>query len=226
MGKKPGKKVLDGVKRTFRRIPFVPSSEKDRFGSSQLARINRAPLMARRDAAYDRAVALLRVPLFSYPEEVRSELYEAVLKLLYIAGNTGRALNESYESDGDKIPDPVNQYLILLIDTVRAAMTLVDHELIMFKEEKELSSFIGSDITTQIRSADEVFSNSELNIYQCITELIELADKSIVRNREIGKRDFAKEDIERYNKALKEYTDLYSGIKIDGVDKPETESKS
>jgi hypothetical protein len=180
-----------------------------------LYRMNEPALTARQHAAYDRAVSLFSNNLFSYSANQRSKIYNSVLKLLDIAIQARNSLPIKTKDQTDK--DSITQYLLLLKDTIKAAHALVAHEMILFREEKQLSSFIGPDLSSQIRSTDEVFTNSELNIYHCANDLIEMASPSINRLRERTKKTFSHEDIIRFNKTLKEFQNLYStfGTEVD-----------
>lgn len=180
--------------------------KKGKKSENQLAELNKSAFMARHDAAYDRAVQLFMDDLFSYPAEKRSKVYEVILELLNISIN---ARNSFPYTDDSNEKDPIKQYLYLLKDTIQAAYALATHEMILFQEEEHLSNFIGTDITKQFRSTDEVFSNSEMNIYHSTNELIELAEPSLYRYRERQLKNFNHDDIVRYRKSLKEFTNLY-----------------
>ena len=175
-----------------------------------LFRMNEPVLTAKQYAAYDRAIILFSYNLFSFSPSQRSKIYNSVLKLLDIAIQTRKSLPIKRKDQSEK--DAITQYFLLLKDTIRAAHALVAHEMILFREEKQLSSFIGSDLSSQIRSTDEIFTNSELNIYHCANDLIEMAAPSINRMRERSKKTFSQEDIIRFKKALKEYNNLYKNF--------------
>ena len=115
---------------------------------------------------------------------------------------------------GMKTPDrePMLDYLKLLRNTVAAAKTLVSHELDLSKNEKEMGSFLGSQVIQLFHSADDIFSDSEMNIYHCVIELIESAEPAILRYREHRKRAFDKIDLDRYCKAFVEFEILYSKL--------------
>ena len=172
--------------------------------------MNEPALTARQYAAYDRAVFLFSNNLFSFSPNQRSKLYDFVLKLLSIAIQARSSLPTRIKNQTEK--DSIIQYLLLLKDTIKAAHALVAHEMILFQEEKQLSSFIGPDLSSQIRSTDEIFTNSELNIYHCAKDLIEMAAPSIIRLRERTKKSFNHEDITRFNKTLKEFQKLYDSF--------------
>lgn len=199
--------VISTVKKTIQRVTGIderPSS------LNHLVIMNTPVLMARRDAAYKRASLLLREHLFSYTEEGRHQIYVSVLELLNIAEDMTREIISPLRGHNSGAKGPMLQYLKLLNDTVQAAATLVKHELVLFQDEKDLTSFLGKDISNQFRSTDEIFSNSEMSIYHCIIELSEIAEPAIERYRDMRKRSFAKNDLNRYKKAFSEFSALYS----------------
>ena len=106
------------------------------------------------------------------------------------------------KTNNKELKDPITQYLLLLKDTIKAAHSIVAHEIILFREEKQLSSLIGPDLSYQIRSSDEIFANSELNIYHCASDLIEMASHALIRLREKNKKAFSHEDHLRYKKTF------------------------
>jgi uncharacterized protein YaaR (DUF327 family) len=182
-----------------------------------LSRMNEPAFSARHDAAYERAVTLFSTDLFSFLADQRSDIYDSVLKLLDIAINARINLPNKMKFGSEK--DPITQYLLLLKDTIKAAHALVAHEVILFKEEKRLSSFIGPNLSSQIRSTDEIFTNSEFNICHCANDLIEMASSSINRYRERLQKTFNNEDLARYKKTLIEFTELYNTYGLTHTDK-------
>lgn len=192
-------------------LPLIKGRAQPKSGEN-LARMNMPALAAKQDAAYDRAVTLIRANVFAGEEAWRSLVYEAVLKLLEIAIQAQRNIVMPLRASDPSpaAPDPILQYALLLKDTIQAAYALVTHEMILFKEEKQLSSFIGSGIASQFRSTDEIFANSEMNIFHSVRDLIEMAGPAISRHRERTKRAFSAADMERYKKAFMEYTALFA----------------
>ncbi len=213
--------MLDGVKKTLGRLPMIgtkmatgsPPHSTPKNGDHLLTHMNIPALAARQDAAYDRAVSLLSGDIFSLSEQTRRELYAAVLKLLDISRKTSLSLpSTTTDRHEPRHVNPIHQYLTLLKDTVQAAYALVTHEMIIFQEEKQLSDFIGSEVSTQFRSTDEIFSDSEMNVFHCVNDLIEMAQPAIARQRERMQKSFSKSVMERYEKSLKEFTALYKTI--------------
>lgn len=202
------KDVFNSVKKTFTRIGFSSGDRKQH--QEPLIFMNVPAIMARRDSAYDRAIHLLCEHIFTLKERERRDIYEAVLKLLGVAIDATQAIvigtREKIEAD------PILQYLRILFDTVNAAFALVKHEMVLFKDEKSMASFIGNKITSQFITAEEIFSNSEMNIFHSINDLIDIAESAIARNREFRKKSFSKSDLKRYNKALAEFGMLYGKL--------------
>ena len=192
-------------------IQLVKKKDKANIKKSQnhLTGMNTPALTARHDAAYDQAVNLFIDNLFSYTDEQRSHIYKHILNLL----ETAIQSKKSIFATSDSIAGPIVQYLMLLKDTIQAAYALVTHEMFLFQEEKQLSNFIGSEISSQFRSTDEIFANSELNICHSTNELIEMAEPAIHRHRESIIKTFQQEDLLRYEKAFSEISELYKKFK-------------
>ncbi len=208
MAQNVGEGVLDKVKRTFLRMASPFDIDVSRL--DPLVTMNNPPMMARRDAAYDRAAKLLRDNVFSKSEAERSGLYLDILKLMDIAmENTKLILLPAKKGQKTAEQEPMLDYLRLLRDTVSAAKTLVFHELLLSSGEKQLSAFLGPQIIEQFHGADDIFSDSEMNIYHCVIELLDSAEPAVLRYREHRRRAFDKSDLDRYNKAFAEFETLY-----------------
>lgn len=183
--------------------------------NDNLALMNVPALMGRRDAAYDRAVELLEQNIFSYSEEERIIIYDGIMALLKVAiDNTKAILMPSTKKDN---MGAMLQYLNLLNDSVLSASVLAKHELILFEDERDISSFIGKKVQSQFRSTDKIFSNSEMNIFHSISELIEIASPAVKKYRQFRKRSFSKTNLDRYNKSFKEFYTLYQATGILGT---------
>ena len=211
--------VLEKVKKTFQKMTV---GVDDAPAFDYLVTMNLPPCAARRDAAYARAVEILRrQDLFSLSEEERSQLYASALRLLSITVDSTKQILHSSPGNGKGggYTGPFLQYLTLILDTVHAASSLVKHELILYQEEKGLADFLGSEISSQFRSEEEIFNESEMNVYHCVIELINIAEPAIARYQEHRKKLFSKSDLERYNKALAEFQLLYSKDSVEGAKK-------
>jgi len=192
-------------------IPLIKNKKNPRRKQNHLTGMNAPALTARHDAAYDRAISLFIDNLFSHADEQRSRIYKYILKLLETAIQAKKSISAT--SSDNTAENPIVQYLLLLKDTIQAAYALVTHEMILFQEEKQLSNFIGSEISSQFRSTDEIFANSELNICHSTNELIEMAEPTMRRHRERIMKSFQPEDLLRYNKSFSEFSQLYKKFK-------------
>lgn len=202
--------VIETVRKTFRKMAFS-SSEINK--KSYLVMMNIPAQMARRDAAYDMAVRLIREHLFAYSEEKRSEIYSTILRLLGEVISLTEII--TFKKSGEKnegTSEGVYDYFVILNETVTAASSLVRHELAIYQDEGKLSEMLGADLSSQVRATDEVFSNSEMNIYQCIIELADLAEPIVKKYREYWKKSFSKTNQTRYVKSFSEFEAIYASF--------------
>jgi hypothetical protein len=190
----------------FKKSIFGPGEEE----SNALALINLPAYMARRDAAYDRAVALLKECKFDTAEERRASVYAAIIKLLNEAAESSRlsGLGSLREEE-----DALRQYFLLLVNTLHAASSLLNHELTIFNEENILAGFIGRDnLDRQFKSADDIFSAGELNLFHSVRDIMEIAGEKITKLREQAKKQLPKGSLIRYDKAYSEHRKIYGQI--------------
>ena len=200
--------VIETVKKTFRKMAF---SSSDINKKSYLVMMNIPAQMARRDAAYDMAVKLIREHLFAYSEEKRSDIYTVILRLLGEVISLTEII--TFKKSGEKkdsAPEGVYDYFVILNETVKAASSLVRHELAIYQDEGRLSEILGADLSSQLRSTDEVFSNSEMNIYHCVIELVDLAEPIVKKYREYWKKSFSKTNQSRYVKSFSEFESIFT----------------
>lgn len=202
--------VISGVRETFKKLSLKKT--RPDLSLDYLVIMNIPAMAARRDAAYDRAVNLLGLDLFSLAKESRNELYKIVLQLLDIAIEMTEAVLCSSDNPGEMENDPNIHYLLLLNDTIRAASSLLNHEIILFKEKKDLGNFIGGEFSDQVKSTDLIFLDSETDILKCIKDLIKVAAPAIDRYRAKCVKKLYKDDVDRYNRSLKEFQGVYSGF--------------
>jgi len=178
-----------------------------------LVLMNIPPLMGRRDAAYDRAEQFLSNDLFAHQDQERKDIYLKAVAMLEIAiCDTEAIVTALYHDDKGFKETKFLRYLAVLKNTVQAANDLVEHELSLFKEEDMLSEFIGNDLTGQLRKTDEIFGKSEMNIAQCFSELQAVSHSHILRYREYSRKSFSRHNLERYDKAFNQFSQIYGNI--------------
>ncbi len=212
MGKN-NKIILKNVGDTIKKITN-PVSKKKSY-SSHIVDMNTPALVARREAAYERIVALLHTQLLNHSEVGRILIYSSVLELLSVTIDATKyiyPMSKTKKISREKLDEnnPMLRFLKLLRDTVKASYSLVKHEIILSKNEKNLSEFLGEELSMPIKSTDQIFSESEKNIYYAIVDIITVANKAITKYTKARIKTFSKQDKGKYNKAYIEFKRLYS----------------
>ncbi len=180
------------------------------FKTDYLVRLNVPAFCARRDMAYDSAIRMLGNNLSSLPKRDRLKRYATISRLLDEAKETAHMIVSS--SGTGEYTDPYEQYLILLVDTLQAATSLLKHEIMLEDEEKEMGVFIGKNYLAQSKLTDKIFSQSEQDILLNIIELVKAAELPIGNFRKNSLKKFSEDELERYNKAGGEFSKLYSAL--------------
>ncbi|MDD5698508.1 MAG: hypothetical protein PHH77_07810 [Victivallaceae bacterium] len=125
------KNVLAKVKNTINRVRQTQVTKISQ--TDYLVKMNIAPLMGRRDAAYDRVEALLADKLFNYPDTQRKKIYETAVKLLDTVLKDSREILVALDNE-NRIEQEKSFicFLELLHSIIKAAGNLVDYELSLY----------------------------------------------------------------------------------------------
>ncbi len=214
-------KIFNKVKNSLKKIKLsLPSKEKKDteilHKHQNVVSMNVPALLARRISAYNRAVDLLNTNIFSLNQKSRVGIYDAILHLLDDAiKSTQDIIYPSKKINEDENTSPILMYFQLLYDTINAAYSLAKHEIVLHKDEKELTGFMGKDITSQIQSTDAIFLESERHVHSAAIGLITASETSIKKysNRRI--KHLSSENLVRFQKATSEFRKLYDtyGVK-------------
>ncbi len=172
--------------------------------------LNIAPQMGRRDAAFDHALLLLKTKIFSFAESDRIQIYHNLLDLLEECIRTSKHICNTSFGHKRQNEEGIMEYLILLNDTVQAAATMLFQQQSIINDETSVSSFLGTDMSSQFQNTDEILSNSEMNLYHCISEMIEISLPKVMQYREYCTKTLARKDLKRYHRAFAEFQQLYS----------------
>ena len=177
------KNVLAKVKKTINRVKETQADNSMQI--DYLVKMNIAPLMGRRDAAYDRVETLLADKLFTYSDIDRKKIYETAMKLL------DTVLKDSQEIlialDKKKRIEQETSFICfleLLHSVIEAASNLVDYELSLYNKESTGNKFLGSVIEGQLRETDDIISDSEMTIVQSINGLFKTTRTQLNKLRE------------------------------------------
>ncbi len=202
------KSVLTKVKKTINKVrqaQVIKSTQAD-----YLVKMNIAPLMGRRDAAYDRVEALLVDKLFTYSDIDRKKNYETAVKLLQTVLKDSQdiliALDKEKRIEQEK---SFICFLELLHSIIQAASNLVDYELSLYNTESTVNKFLGSVVEGQLRATDDIISDSEMTIVQSINELFEITRDQLNKLREYSRRSFTRYNGAKYKKSFVEYKKIF-----------------
>jgi len=202
------KNVLAKVKNTINKVKEAQADKSSQI--DYLVKMNIAPLMGRRDAAYDRVGTLLADKLFTYSDLERKKIYETAMKLL------DTVLKDSHEIlialDKKKRIEQEKSFICfleLLHSIIEAANNLVDYELSLYNKESTGNKFLGSVIEGQLRETDDIISDSEMTIVQSINGLFETTRTQLNKLREYSRRSFTRYNAAKYKKSFGEYTKIF-----------------
>lgn len=202
------KNVLEKVKKTINKVKQTQESETSQM--DYLVKMNIAPLMGRRDAAYDRVETLLAGELFTNSDIERKNIYQTAVKLLdTVLKDTQDILvaldsNKRIEQEKSFIC-----FIKLLRSIIGAASNLVDYELSLYNTENTVNKFLGSVIEGQLRETDDIISESEMTIVQSIKGLFEITRDQLNKLREYSRRGFSRHNAVKYKKSLGEYKKIF-----------------
>ena len=202
--------MLRRVKNTFHRMTFTCRHFTGRKTNHAMIAINNSPEMGHRDAACDSAALLLCGHLFALTPEKRLDVYRQAMELLSIA--TGATLEIFNSSSGNRHEHEGNvlNFLNLLGDTVHAAATLLSHQQTMVEEDGKTADFFGFDLAFHFQNTDEVLADSEINIMQCVREMLDRSHDRMMQYRGHCCRTLSARELKRYHKAFAEYQQLYA----------------
>ncbi|MFA6716597.1 MAG: hypothetical protein WC082_10320 [Victivallales bacterium] len=202
------KNVLTKVKNTINKVTQIQTGKMSQ--ADYLVKMNIAPLMGRRDAAYDRVENLLADKLFTYSDVDRKKIYAQAVRLL----NT--VLKDSQDIlialDNEKRIEQERSFICflqLLRSIVEAAENLVDYELSLYNTESTVNKFLGSVVEGQLRETDDIISDSEMTIVQSVNELFEITRDQFNKLREYSRRSFTRYNAAKYKKSFAEYKKMF-----------------
>lgn len=183
-----------------------------RLHRQTLVEMNIAVFTARRDAAHERVLDVLRREMLTHEKEVREKLYSFCVILL------DEAIMCTQRSQL-KEDSPVMHYLCLLKDTLAATQALVRHERKISTESDDLSGVLNQYVMTQLKTANDLFSASEMNILDCVEDLIKFGDPLLSKDSQFRMDNLSEDDARRYNLALREYSAYYRRLNSDTEEK-------
>ncbi|NLF15732.1 MAG: hypothetical protein GX595_00525 [Lentisphaerae bacterium] len=174
-----------------------------RIHRQTLIEMNRAAFTARRDAAHERARAILENDVDKGTREQRADWYLDCLRLMEDALRS--TLRSQIAQDG-----PLIQYLKLVRETLKALLALVNHEINLAQEAQELSRLLGPETVARLLASDKPFSDSERSVLDAIHSLLGFGEPLRARDTKERQRSFEEDDRRRFRVAQDEFTRLFS----------------
>ena len=215
-----GSQRLEKVRRNMLRmtspVGFGDDSAKG-FGS--LSAINVPPWLARADAAYDRAVRLIRIsapPGQSAPSpETRLEYWRKVKSLLQESEENLASIHHVFEK-AEEIPLDVSVYLAFVRFLVRLVMQVTMAARSGVELAADARSFpsplFPARFQDTLADAEEVFTASEGRIRQFALDSLDLASPTVDGIRSDCRKALPKVAKERYERAFKAFTEHFAHL--------------
>jgi len=212
-----GKKVLSKIKRTFLRM-----TSPSEFGGTEIRfnhelSLNIPPAIARGDAAYKRAAALIqRNNIISFPLDTRIKYYRLIeLLLTDTAAQYENASNIAAALKIDMDFESSFKLFAFLAEKISLLLEIALSQETMFSADDAFSQKFGSEATELLQNSDTVFAEHEVALSRFLTKLIASMDSRIENIRSQNLSLMAKADAERYIKAYTEFSSIFSGEKED-----------
>lgn len=215
--KKSDKGVFETVTGTFKKLTFPGAS--DAHSGTHLALMNIPHWLAKRDAAYEGAVYLIKNKLISKTPAQRQYTYTRILALLNLAGKAHFRVQASMaenESSTKKQVDYIGGYFKLLTNLVSAASSLLDVDIIMGSDKDDsISAFVGSHAVKNLEVISITCMEDEKKIHESVTKLITTVEQLIDKEETRSKKNLSKTDRDRYEEAFKELQNIYKQVALE-----------
>lgn len=198
--------IFQKIKKTIN-ILSLGKAERRNLPPDSLALINAPALLGKRDALYEKAVNLISSDLFALPVSERSAKYESAFVSLLsgIETNSQIFFYDDLKNKEEHIEHPLDHYMLLLADTVQAALTLCNHQIIFKLDREKIKTILGKNGLEELKKEDDIFAESEKKICECIATLVSKAQTAIKAHQNDLKKSMSKEDESRYKKAYSQY---------------------
>ena len=203
------KGVFETVTGTFKKIMFP--DQKDSGLVLQLALINNPHWLAKRDAAYQGAVFLIKNGLISKNSEQRQITYSRISALLNIACKSHNKVLASIKTQfGILQADHIGEYFNLLVNLVNAVSALANVDLIITsQQDNNISSFVGTKGVENLNIINVTCMEDEKKIHESIVTLVAAVEELLIKEENRAKQFLNKVDHIRYDEAFSELKKIY-----------------
>ncbi len=206
-----GKQMLDKVKRSFLRMstPFEFGGNEIHFNTP--LSVNIPPVLARADAAYDRACAILTGNIFAHILEERAFFYQTAKDLLTEAAEKYESALRIIKLEKKRFQAaPIAAYYHFLAGKAAILFALVKGTESLGLDGEIFSDSFGAHIPDSLHAADSLLTECEMNLFHFLEDLLHRTDSHVKDFREKTIKDMSKSDLARYAKAYAEYTVIFS----------------
>jgi len=174
-------------------------------------KVNLAPLMGRRDAAFDRAAGAIGSGILAMPGERRHAVYDRISQLLTLAVQDCDMIISGLSSQDTILRE---KHLRSFIFTLRAAAaTLGDFttlgSLLKTDAQKAIAEFDAQQEKLRLAQSEKLLDSTEENLLDLMCRLFASTHPRMARYREYAKKSFSTVYAEKYTVAYRSYFEVY-----------------
>ena len=205
---KSDKSVLKTVTGTFRNISF--SRKYEPHAGEHLAQMNIPHWLAKRDAAYERAVFLIKNSLVSRSPKKRQSTYTRILTLLDVAYQAHKRAFDDFDGNRKQQVDHIRTYFSLLRNIVSAGASLLEIDMMMASKRKNsIQSFVGNNGAENLKIIGITCMEDEKKLHESAMNLIKTVEHTLEKEEHRSQKNLTRIDKDRYDKAFAELKDIY-----------------
>ncbi|MBQ7207083.1 MAG: hypothetical protein IJS01_04730 [Lentisphaeria bacterium] len=174
-------------------------------------KVNLAPLMGRRDAAFDQAAESIGSDVFSLSAEKRLAVYGRITRLLALALEDCDQIISGLSSQ-----DTISREKLLrsFISTLHAsAVTLGDFSalggMLGTDARKALAEFDANGENPRLAESEKMLGSTEENLVDLMRRLFTATHPRLARYRAYARQSFSPVYAEKYAVSYKSYSDVY-----------------
>ena len=172
--------------------------------------VNIPPMMARADAAYERACAVLKTNILAQEDHIRMNVYRDLAVLFRTASENVKTSMTRARRAGKTLPLPeLGIYYGFLCETSELLYQACLHQTKIASADPKLKDMLGRTLLSAAQSPDEILEDNELRLVHALSDFIAANDPLCGRMRVKFKHLLPKPEAERYQRSYSEYTACY-----------------
>ena len=172
--------------------------------------VNIPPMIARAEAAYERACAILKTNILAQEDSVRTAVYHDLAALFRTASENVETAIKRARKAGKTLPLPeLGIYYRFLYETSALLHQSCLHQAKIASADSKLKDMLGRTLLAAAQSPDEILEDNELRLVHALSDFIAANDPLCVKMRTKFKHLLPRPEAERYQNAYSEYTACY-----------------